>query len=349
MNPRSTGASAASVFAGISAAGVIGAGLLLPAAPAGGITDRPGPCQQAAASPSPSPSPSATAPVPAVGLTLCLWVKRLTRARDLLPGSTARYSIQVWLAVLPASTAPASPSPASSPAPTATPSPSATTSAPVPTPSAANVTVTFRVGAGGLTPQFTACPALQNNGACSLGPLLLPGPPASTLHAGLAIPTTASKGQRLTFTVYTATDSPGVLTPASTQAIVVTTRTAPSPRPSPASSPSESPAITGPTPLPSIGATLPAGTGIPAASGLGTLPPPTSPGVTLPPLTPGPVPSPAPLLGVANVSGQFPLARKQISAQLAGLAALAAALTIALARLTLRRRPPSRPEPRNPR
>jgi hypothetical protein len=65
-----------------------------------------------------------------------------------------------------------------------------------------------------------------------------------------------------------------------------------------------------------------------------------------PRVTPGNgAPSPVALPGpqrvrVANVSAQFPLDGRLIGVQLAGLAVLAAAVTIAVARLSLRTRAP---------
>ena len=94
-----------------------------------------------------------------------------------------------------------------------------------------------------------------------------------------------------------------------------------------------------------------AGTGGAAAPALGALPGPVAgsspPGASFPEVTPQPsmAPSPVALPGpqrarVANVSAQFPLDGRLIGIQVAGLAVLAAAVTIAVARLSLRRHAP---------
>jgi hypothetical protein len=86
-------------------------------------------------------------------------------------------------------------------------------------------------------------------------------------------------------------------------------------------------------------ATLPLG--VPTAAALPTLPAPvTSPGV-VPAFAPSPaIAQPIVPLQAANVSAQLPLSAHAIGGQIIGLAALAAATTIAIARLTLRKRQP---------
>jgi len=60
-----------------------------------------------------------------------------------------------------------------------------------------------------------------------------------------------------------------------------------------------------------------------------------------PRLAPSPVTLPGPRAArVADVSAEFPLDGRLIGIQVAGLAVLAAAVTIAVARLSLRRRSP---------
>jgi hypothetical protein len=87
-------------------------------------------------------------------------------------------------------------------------------------------------------------------------------------------------------------------------------------------------------------ATLPAG--VPLSASLPPLPDPiASPGVVLPAFTPQPTTArPARPLRVTDVSAQFPPGTHAIGGQIAGLAALAAATIIAIARLSLRKKRP---------
>jgi hypothetical protein len=192
------------------------------------------------------------------------------------------------------------------------------------------------------------------------------------LHAVLAIPKTAKAGQHLTFTVLTTTTpSLGTPAPSSIQTIVVAGKVSPSPKPS-ASSPGSGSGSgsgsaggrgtpggagsTGVAPIPGVGATLPSGLGLPGSGtnpvpALGGLPGPVAgsadPGATFPKVSPEPnlAPSPVALPGpqrarVANVSAEFPLDGRLIGIQVAGLAVLAAAVAIGVARLSLRRHAP---------
>jgi hypothetical protein len=108
-------------------------------------------------------------------------------------------------------------------------------------------------------------------------------------------------------------------------------------------------------PISGVGAPLPPGFTYSPVAGpagsLGKLPGPMAsasvPAVTFPKVTtdPGAAPSPVTLPGprdarVANTSAKFPLDGRLIGVQVAGLAVLAAAVTIAVARLSLRRRAP---------
>jgi hypothetical protein len=117
-----------------------------------------------------------------------------------------------------------------------------------------------------------------------------------------------------------------------------------------------------PTPTPTApgvgdGGTLPPGGlppgAIPSASIPG-LPTPTGiPGSAFPTVGPSPRPSPTTLpparsIAARDVSAGFPLNVRLIGGQLVGLAILAAAVTIAVARLSLRKqrpRPPEKPSP----
>jgi hypothetical protein len=70
----------------------------------------------------------------------------------------------------------------------------------------------------------------------------------------------------------------------------------------------------------------------------------TDPSLAFPQVSPSPTPDPTPAavpLHVSDVSASFPLAMRLVGGQIVGLAVLATAVTIAVARLTLRRqRPP---------
>lgn len=104
--------------------------------------------------------------------------------------------------------------------------------------------------------------------------------------------------------------------------------------------------------FPTVGASLPPGFSYPptpyAGGSIGNLPgqlapsnvpTPSFPQVTPEPSAPRPVVMPRPQSArMANVSADYPLDRRLIGAQVAGLAALAAAVTIAVAKLSLRRR-----------
>jgi hypothetical protein len=67
----------------------------------------------------------------------------------------------------------------------------------------------------------------------------------------------------------------------------------------------------------------------------------TNPGLAFPKVSPGPDSSTsASVIRVSDVSASFPLDTRLVGGQLIGLAVLAAAVTIAVARLSLRRQRP---------
>jgi hypothetical protein len=78
-----------------------------------------------------------------------------------------------------------------------------------------------------------------------------------------------------------------------------------------------------------------------SAAGLPALPSPVDdPSLAFPQVTPSPTPSPSPAqvpIRVADVSTSFPLDTRLVGGQIIGLAVLAAAVTIAVARLSLRK------------
>jgi hypothetical protein len=199
-----------------------------------------------------------------------------------------------------------------------------------------DATVGVAAGPGSLSAVFAVCP-LPGTATCSTA---ASGSPTE-LVATLAVPP-QDAGILLTLTA-TAT-SPQASLPATAWASV---RVAMPPTPTPVAS----------TPAPGVGVTVPPSTlplgtlpgalapatlplGVPAAAPLPTLPAPVTPGV-VPAFTPPPTTAqPIVPLQAANVSAQFPLSAHAIDGQIIGLAALAAATTIAIARLTLRKRQP---------
>ena len=267
------------------------------------------------ASPSPDASQPATAPGPSDSPTpstspagqLCARVQSLSGSR-VLPGRNARYAIWVWFAG------------------TAT----------------GDVMVAVTARPGRLSPTFTVCP-LPGTAVCSI---TATGQPAE-LVAQVAVPQQEA-GTRLTLAATAV--SPAASSPVAAQASVSVKRP-PKPEATPTSA-SPTPGTSTPvgvgatTPLPTLPpATLPPGTGSPgvlAATSLPVLPDPaTSPSLVLPQVTPQPsATQPAHPIPVTDLSAQFPLDRHILGGQIAGLAALAAAVTIAVARLSLRKQRP---------
>ena len=270
----------------------------------------------------------------------------------LIPASTP--------ASAPPSTASSTPTP--SPTPTPTPSPTTTSPSPSPSPSGSSPSPTDRlcisvqalathVRAGAharyaiwvslasqasgqakisitakpakLAPSFTVCsPAGKNT--CSVG---LTAQPVE-LQAAIAVPQNAA-GTHITLTA-TGT-SPQAAASASASGSVLVTAV-----PTPSASP---------TPTPGVGAPLPPGTLLPAAPPAGSLPllptPVTNPGLAFPKVSPEPHASTTPPpFRVTDVSASFPLDTRLIGDQILGLAVLAAAVTIAVARLSLRKQRP---------
>ena len=267
------------------------------------------------ASPSPDASPPATAPGPSDSPTpstspagqLCARVQSLSGSR-VRPGRNGRFAIWVWF-----------------------------TGA-----ATGDVMVAVTATPGRLSPTFTVCP-LPGTAVCSI---TASGQPAE-LVAKVAVPQREAD-TRLTLAATAV--SPAASSPVAAQASVSVKRppkpeaTATSASPTPGTS---TPAGVGATiPLPTLPpATLPPGTGSPgvlAATSLPALPDPaTSPGLVLPQVTPQPsATQPAHPIPVTDLSAQFPLDRHILGGQIAGLAALAAAITIAVARLSLRKQRP---------
>jgi hypothetical protein len=186
--------------------------------------------------------------------------------------------------------------------------------------------VSIAAAPGKLTPSFTVCPATGGT-SCSVA---LTAGQAVQLRAAVAVPQSAA-GDHITLTA-TGT-SPQSAASATASGSVPVTAAAPS---SSAGTPSA-----GVTPS-GVGAQLP-GTTLPEgalpSARLPLLPSPvTDPGLAFPQVTPSPDPTPAsPPVKVNEVSASFPLSTRLVGGQIIGLAVLAAAITIAVARLSLRK------------
>jgi len=198
-------------------------------------------------------------------------------------------------------------------------------------------TVTATVTPGKLTPAFTVC-QVPGTATCSVG---LAATQPVELQVKVAVPA-SDAGARLTLTATGTSPQAGSAVLAAGSVLVAGNAT-----------PTPSPTATAPAPA-GVGTTLPPGTLPPGtlppgslragdlpSGALPALPDPAAnPGLTFPTISPGPDPAPAPSarpIRVTDVSASFPLDKRLIGGQLVGLAVLAAAVTIAVARLSLRR------------
>jgi hypothetical protein len=198
--------------------------------------------------------------------------------------------------------------------------------------------VSITAAPGKLSPSFTVCPATGGN-SCSVA---LTAGQAVQLRASVAVPHNAA-GTHLTLTA-TGTSPQSKASATASGSVLVTTA-------APASSPAA--AGTGLTPA-GVGAQLP-GTTLPAgvlpSARLPLLPSPvTDPSLNFPQVTPSPDPSSSSTpVKVSEVSASFPLSTRLVGGQIIGLAVLAAAITIAVARLSLRKpRPQHSRDPDGP-
>jgi hypothetical protein len=180
-------------------------------------------------------------------------------------------------------------------------------------------------------PSFTVC-AAPGGTTCSVD---LTAAQAVQLRAAVAVPQDAVAGTHITLTATGA--SAQSTAPASGSGSVTVTAAA-----TPATTPATDPL--------GVGVTLPGGLppGELSSAGLPQLPGAvTDPSAAFPQVTPTPDPTPAPIpIHVSDVSASFPLSTRLVGGQIVGLAVLAAAVTIAVARLSLRRqRPPDSQDP----
>jgi hypothetical protein len=198
-----------------------------------------------------------------------------------------------------------------------------------------------------LAPHFTVCPS-ASNGTCSIGNL--PAGQADELQAAAFVQKAAKKGERVQLTA-TASGT-GAKSDGADGSVVVTKAPAPTPTPSTGTSA---------PPPPTSGVTLPPVTLPPTStSGVGVnLGNPTSlfPTISPSPSTSSPAvsgssgggvgfpPAKKQAVKVATTSAILPLDSRLIGGQLAGLAVLAGAIAIAIARLSLRKpRPQDGPD-----
>jgi hypothetical protein len=183
---------------------------------------------------------------------------------------------------------------------------------------------------GKLSPSFTICSA-PGRATCSVG---LTAGQAVQLRAAVAVPGHAA-GTHVTLTA-TGTSAQSSASASASGSVTVTAT----------STPSTTPSI---SPL-GVGVTLTGGLpgGLPpgelSAAGLPQLPDAaTDPSLAFPQVSPTTTPNPSPTpvpIHVSDVSASFPFSTRLVGGQIVGLAVLATAVTIAVARLSLRRRRP---------
>jgi hypothetical protein len=189
------------------------------------------------------------------------------------------------------------------------------------------VTASAKVTAA-ITPRFSACRS-ASGATCTVGTLA--ADQADELLATVAVPKTAKTGQHATLTVTAKATGATAATPASASALISTTTTI---------SPTAAAGLGG------VGTTLPSGlppltpAGVASSAALPFLPGPTTdPGGLFPTVAPAASASSAANargVPVTVASDSFPLSTRLLGGQVLGLAVLAAALVIAIARLSLR-------------
>lgn len=186
--------------------------------------------------------------------------------------------------------------------------------------------VSISAAPGKLTPSFTVCPATGGN-SCSVA---LTAGQAVQLRATVTVPQNAT-GTHITLTA-TGTSPQSAASATASGSVLVST-----------AAPTSSAGTPGAGVSPAgVGAQLP-GTSLPAgvlpSARLPLLPSPvTDPSLNFPQVTPSPDPSASSTpVKVSEVSASFPLSTRLVGGQIIGLAVLAAAITIAVARLSLRK------------
>jgi hypothetical protein len=189
-------------------------------------------------------------------------------------------------------------------------------------------------------PHFTVCPSAAN-AACAIG--TLPAGQADELQAAAFVQKAATAGEQVKLTA-TASGT-GAKSADAAGSIVVTAAPSPSPTPTPGTS---TPATSGIT-LPPVTVPPTSGTGVSLGDPTDLFPTISPSPSTSSPGTSGlgfPTPKPKKQTArLATTSAIVPLDPRLIGGQLAGLAVLAGAVAIAIARLSLRKpRPPDGPD-----
>jgi hypothetical protein len=266
--------------------------------------------------PKPTPSKTATPPPPPPPVQLCLSVQAITTASAVQPGGTASYTIWVW------------------------PSGGA----------AKGITVTANAKiSSAVALRFTVCPR-ASGATCSVGNLA--SGQMDELQAVVTVPAAAQAGQRVALTATAKATGAKSAAPASASALIAAKTGSKSTAPSPTL-----PVSLGPS---GVGSSLAGGFltpgGVGASAALGVLPSATSdPGGLFPTVGPGATQTPstgtlpnARGVRVTDVSESFPLSTRLVGGQVLGLAVLAAALVIAVARLSLREPRPQSGKDRAP-
>jgi hypothetical protein len=248
-------------------------------------------------------------------------VQAITTKSGVHPGGTASYAIWVW--------------PAGGAA------------------SGVSVTISARVAGKGVTPSFTVCPTASGR-TCNVGGIAKGT--SDELQAKVAVPKSTAGGRQVVLSA-TAKSSDATAPPLASASITVAanpTRShsaSPSPAPTTPAAGTSGPGTSGlgttglGTPLPAgILPTLPGQT---SSGALLQLPSPlNSPGGLFPKVPPGSTPSPTPYsailpnardVKVTDAGATFPFSTRLIGGEIVGLAVLAAALTIAIVRFSLRR------------
>jgi hypothetical protein len=184
-------------------------------------------------------------------------------------------------------------------------------------------------------PQFSVCPS-SGTASCGIG--TLPAGQADELQATAAVQKSAANGERVKLTA--TASAKGASSFGASAAVQVTAATPPRTTTSPPATVTLPPVTLPPVTLPPVSVPPVAANG----SSLG------NPAGLFPTVSPAPSPSPSGTIGfpparkratrVANVSAIVPLDPRLIGGQLAGLAVLAGAIAIAIARLSLRKPKP---------
>lgn len=271
--------------------------------PSSGDSPTPSDSPTASTSPSPSKSPTATptaSPTPTgtpKKAKLCVSVQPFS-VRSVRPGKTATYAIWVW-----------------------------TTAA-----AATKVSVSAVVGhlAHVSAAKFTVCPAVKGT-ACQVGNL--PVGQADELQASVKVASAAAVGKKVKLTA-TVTGKSAVSFHAAASVLI---STAPTPKASPSPTTSTSvpsiPAVPAPT-VPALPGGFPAP--VTGATNPVNLFPTVSPGTATPTPSAGSATGRPRQVNAIPASATVPLNPRLIGGQLAGLAVLAGAIVIAIARLSLR-------------